>query len=50
MMKVGCRPECRWLVCPVVDDIMMCPKAHVIGAVCGILSLGGCPGMPIGKK
>ena len=41
MMKVGWRPECRWLGCWVVDGI--CVRRH-LGAVSGLLSFEvGCP-------
>ena len=36
MMKVGWRPECRWLGCRVVDGICV---RRLLGAVYGLLSL-----------
>ena len=38
MMKVGWRPECRWLECGVADGISLCVRRH-LGVVCGLLSL-----------
>ena len=37
MMKVGWRPECRWLGCRVADG--RCVRRNVC-IVCGLLSLG----------
>ena len=36
MMKVGWRPECRWLECRVADGI--CVRRY-LDVVCGLLSL-----------
>ena len=40
MMKVGWRPECRWLGCRVADSI--CPKAPRRSLRIVVVS-GGCP-------